>query len=226
MTTQPSPRPRQLRAPSRRAIALRVITPTACGFALYIACCGASVLAAPITGPGGEITGATTTTTLINNAGGCTGSGAANCSIDGNISGNSNSFVEFGFSNSETFTYSLNGLYSVSQFLLWNDRGQPDSGIGNFDLVFKNTTNNTTVGTFSSAAIIPSFNSPTPEVFNFSAMPPADQIDLVINSTLNMGAVSVTQFREVAFDGSQVPEPATGMLLCGGLASIVFRRRR
>lgn len=56
MFTTPAPRPRQTRTASRRSIVMRVIARTACGFAVSIACCGASALAAPLTGTGTNLT--------------------------------------------------------------------------------------------------------------------------------------------------------------------------
>ncbi len=182
--------------------------------------------AAPITGPGGQITSATTTAALANNAGGCTGAGAAICTIDGGIFGLAGTFVEWlnvTIPQVETFTYTLNQPYDVTRFLLWNDRGAPDSGIANFDLTFKDPGGIPVGLPYSNTALANQGSNPIPEVFSVGLYPNVKTIELRVNSTYDPPSF-FTQFREVEFDGIPVPEPASATLI--GIGSLLILKRR
>ena len=173
--------------------------------------------------------GSTTTVTLTNPFGGCTGATGPDCTHDGDVSGAGGTFVEWnhsGLTNTDIFTYTFNADYTLIGFSLWNDRGTIDSGIGMFDLVFKDSSNFPIGLPYSNTASLPgSVNSPTPEVFNFAPVPGVRSVDLVVNSSLApVPGTGNTQFREIEFR-SQIPEPATGLLMVIGLGTIVLRRR-
>lgn len=178
--------------------------------------------AAPINGPG-QIVSATSTALFTSPFGGCTGPGAANCTIDGVISGAGGTFVEWDATGlPETFTYTLNQPYDITRFLLWNDRGVLDSGIGNFDLFFKDP-GGSTVGTFNGTAVPFQGSNPLAEVFNVGLQSNVKTVEMRVNTTLNPAGTN-TQLREIAFDGTPVPEPASAALI--GLGSLMLMKRR
>ncbi len=185
------------------------------------------VHAATLTGSNGSITGVTTTAPLHQPN---MGSLNPNALIDGNITGNANTFVEYLFSPSETetFSFTLSQAFDVNQFLLWNDRGVADSGLKDFTLNFFDSSN-ALVGSYSDAAELPfRGNNPVPEVFSFSTMTNVTQIDLVITSPLTVSASTPNiQFREVEFDGvASVPEPLSilGTVIAAGIGVAIKRK--
>lgn len=178
--------------------------------------------AAPITGPG-QIIAATGTPVFTNTFGGCVGLGAAGCTINGNSTGAGGTFVEWGATGgTETFFYTLNQPYDISWFLLWNDRGFPDSGIRNFDLIFRDP-GNSVVGTYNGTAVPFQGSNPVPEAFNVGLQSNVLTVELRVNNTLNPPG-SNTQMREIAFDGTPVPEPASLGLM--GLGTLILLKRR
>ncbi len=206
----------------------RFISSTFTGFSLALMA-GSVAYAAPITGPGGEIVTATSTIALANNAGGCTGAGAAGCTIDGGIFGSVGTFVEWQnlppqFSPTIRFTYTLNQPYDVTRFLLWNDRGAPDSGIANFDLTFKDPGGSPVGLLYSNTALANQGSNPAPEVFNVGLYSNVKTIELRVTTTHDPSP-SYTQFREVEFDGTPVPEPASAGLIGLGTLSLLGKRR-
>ncbi len=187
-------------------------------------CLQGSIEAAPITGPG-QIIAANSTANFVNINGGCVGPNAANCTIDGDFTGAGGTFVEWGSTGtSELFKYTLNQPYNITRFLLWNDRGVPDSGIHNFDLIFRNPGGGI-VGTFNGNAVPFQGNNPTPEVFSFPVKLNVKTVELRVNTTFDPPGTN-TQMREIAFDGIPVPEPASLALLSLGLISLNTRKRR
>jgi hypothetical protein len=187
------------------------------------------VSAAPITGPGGEIVSATSTIALANNSGGCTGSGAANCTIDGDISGSANTFVEWQnlppqFSPTIRFTYTLDQPYDVTRFLLWNDRGAPDSGFADFDLTFKDPGGSPVGLLYSNSALANQGSNPVPEVFNVGLYANVKTIELRVTS-VHVSVGGYVQFREVEFDGKPVPEPASAAMIGMGTLTLLGKRR-
>ncbi len=179
--------------------------------------------AAPITGPG-QIIAATGTPAFASPFGGCVGPGAAGCTIDGDFTGSGGTFVEWDSTGSpEIFTYTLNQPYDITRFLLWNDRGFPDSGIRNFDLIFRDP-GNTVIGTFNGNAVPFQGSAPAPEVFSVGLQSNVLTVQLRVNNTLNPVG-SNTQMREIAFDGTPVPEPAS-LGLMGAGAMLLLKRRK
>jgi hypothetical protein len=115
---------------------------------------------------------------------------------DGNTSSDVGSFVEWandgaaGFLNS-TFTYQIDAAYDIYASELWNDRGQIDTGISNFELVFRDSTS--VLGSFTDTAMQPITTSATPqgEVFTFAAVQAVEFVDLRV---LGSYGVSTNQF--------------------------------
>ena len=156
----------------------------------------------PITGPNGGIQTAESTiapANFSNPFGGCIGSAAPACTIDGDTTGNSGTWVHWAFTPGDTFTYTLNGVWHVNQFLLWNDRGNPDSGIVNFDLVFHDSDGNSS--SISDTAVCCTGNSPA-QTFDFAVQHNVVRLDLVITS-----GVEKNQFREIEFAGTSISLP-------------------
>jgi PEP-CTERM motif len=183
--------------------------------------------ASPITGPGGEIVSAISTITLVNNAGGCTGVGAAGCTIDGDISGSAGTFVEWlnlppQFNPTIRFTYTLDQAYDVTRFLLWNDRGAPDSGFADFDLTFKDPGGSVVGLLYSNSALANQGSNPIPEVFNVGLYANVKSIELRVTS-VHVAPGGYVQFREVEFDGTPVPEPASVAVLALGALGFLAR---
>ena len=190
---------------------------------------GSVANAAPITGPGGQIISATTATTLINSAGGCTGPGAAGCLIDGIFNSSAGTFVEWvnlSPPQVETFTFTFNQPYDVTRFLLWNDRGFADSGIANFDLVFKDPGGIPIGLPYSNTALANRGNNPAPEVFGVGLYANVKSVDLRVINTYDPPPNGVTQVREVEFDGIPVPEPASMALIGLGGLPLLWRGRK
>ena len=154
------------------------------------------------------------------------GSTDPNATVDGNKSSNAGGFVDWlndgaaGFMIA-TFAYEFNSAHDVYGFELWNDRGQIDTGIEDFELVFYDAVA-TVVNTFSATASFPLSTSATPqgEYFSFATVPGVTNVDLRVLSSLG---VQATQFREVEFSGT--PEPSTLVLALMGLALLSRGRR-
>ena len=134
--------------------------------------------------------------------------------VDGNKSSYGGGFVDWpndgaaGFLIA-TFSYEFSSVNGVYAFELWNDRGQIDTGIGDFELVFLDPLA-TILSTYSATASLPTSTSATPngELFSFAIVPGVKSVNLRVLSSLG---VTSNQFREVEFRG--VPEPGTFALL-------------
>jgi len=145
---------------------------------------------------------------------------------DGNTSSAMGSFVEWANDGAAgfliaTFTYEFDAAYAIDAFELWNDRGQIDTGIAAFELVFRDSTS--VLDSFADTAMQPTSTSPTPqgEVFAFTPVSGVEFVDLRVLGSY--GVVS-NQFREVRFNA--VPEPTTGLLLVLGLVGMGIGGRR
>jgi hypothetical protein len=189
-------------------------------------CSGAQ--AALIDGPSGSILlNATTTTTLLNTAGGATGPNGSNALLDGFTDGTAGTFVEFhNPPPTISFSFNFDQAYDIGQFLLWNDRGQADSGIFNFGIDFFDISGMQVGATFTTAAN-PIFqgSNPTPETFIFgTTYTNVVRADLLVFDSLG---VSQVQIREIAFDGqaSVIPVPPAFLLFGSGLIGLIGMAR-
>ena len=197
-------------------------------FAASIFFAPSEILALTIDGPSGRIAGVTSTVPVFITTFG--GSTDPNATADGDKSSNAGAFVNWANDGAAgffiaTFTYQLDQSYDVSAFELWNDRGQTDTGIGNFRLDFFDSTSNPLGNSFSGTAMIPIDTGPTVngQEFAFSTVSNVAKIDLVVLSSLG---VQDNQFREVEFTGQVVPEPASFSLLSMGLLGLAAHVRR
>ena len=187
-------------------------------------CCTASTQAIPITGPvGGQIFSVATTAPLNTINGGSLSPDAV---IDTDITGVAGTFNEWNFNGVETYTFTLNGLYDITQFRLWNDRGVADSGIGNFDLIFKDAGAVPIGLPFNGTPVGFQGNNPVPEVFNVGLRNNVKSVDLIVNSTLTPPPGNQLQFREVEFEGTSVPEPGSAVMALLGITVCGFVPRR
>ena len=145
--------------------------------------------------------------------------------VDGNKSSYGGGFVDWSNDGAAgfliaTFSYEFSGLNNVYAFELWNDRGQIDTGIGDFELVFFDPLANA-LSTYSATASLPTSTSATVngETFSFATVPGVKSVNLRVLSSL--GVIS-NQFREVEFQGT--PEPGTLLLALFGLMLLPRRR--
>jgi MYXO-CTERM domain-containing protein len=148
--------------------------------------------------------------------------------VDGNKSSNPGGFVDWANDGAAgfliaTFTYEFASKENVFAFELWNDRGQIDTGIENFELVFYDSIASV-LDTYSGTASLPTSTSATPqgEYFDFATVIDVKTVDLRVLSSFG---VQANQFREVEFSGT--PEPSGLLLALLGLALLpLFRRRQ
>jgi hypothetical protein len=146
---------------------------------------------------------------------------------DGNKSSDPGFFVEWANDGAAgfliaRFSYEFDAAYDVLAFELWNDRGQIDTGIEDFQLVFRDPTNSI-LGTFNDTASLPISTAATPqgERFLFTPFQNVKTVDLRVLSSFG---VMTNQFREVEF--ASVPEPAALLLALLGLLCLQVSRRR
>lgn len=199
-----------------------IITAT-CAALAALTLAAAPARSAPITGPAGGQIFAVTTTAPLNAVNG--GSLLPDAVVDTDITGAAGTFNEWNFQGVETYTFTLNALYNITDFRLWNDRGVPDSGIGNFDLIFKNAGGVPIGVPFNGNTVPFQGNNAVPEVFNVGLYNGVKFVDLVVNSTLTPPPGQQVQFREVEFEGVLVPEPASIVLIGLGATALIRRKR-
>ena len=96
-----------------------------------VVCSSVELQAQVISGPNGKIISAATAAGLFTTNGGNTDPIAL---IDGVTNGSSGTWVEYFFE--DAFYFTFDQAYNVDEFRLWNDRGVPDAGIGDFTLRF------------------------------------------------------------------------------------------
>jgi len=147
--------------------------------------------------------------------------------VDGNKSSGPGGFVDWANDGAAgfliaTFTYEFDAVENVFAFELWNDRGQIDTGIGDFELIFYDSMA-AVLDTYSDTASLPTSTSATPqgEYFGFATVAGVKTVDLRVLSSLG---VQANQFREVEFSGT--PEPSGLLLALLGLALLPQCRRR
>ena len=93
------------------------------------------------------------------------GSTDPSVTADGNTSSVAGSFVEWANDGAAgfqivTFTYQFDALYDINSFELWNDRGQIDTGISDFELVFRDSSS--ALGTYTDTASMAISTAATP----------------------------------------------------------------
>lgn len=168
--------------------------------AALVSCLSTAALALTLDGPSGRIANATSNVPSFDTSAG--GSASANATIDGERSSAPGGFVEWANNGPSgfvvaTFSYTLNAPYNVKGFQLWNDRGQVDTGIEDFELAFLDSSG-LQIGTYAGSASQPSdtLGVGPGEWFSFPAFQDVSEINLRIVSSF--GVVS-NQFREVVF---------------------------
>jgi len=187
-----------------------------------------AVQAVILDGPSGSILmNATTTATLINNAGGAIGPSGSNALLDGLKGSTAGTFVEFiNPPPTISFTFNFDQAYDITQFYLWNDRGALDAGIDNFELQFFDSLNNQIGAGYLGAGVPFQGSNPIPETFVFGGTyQNAVRADLLVFDGLG---VSVVQVREIAFEGqaSVVPIPPAFFLFGSGLVGLAAAARK
>jgi hypothetical protein len=123
-----------------------------------------------------------------------------------------------------TIHLDLVGTFDLSGFLLWNDVNVNHEGVETFRLDFFNEAN----VLISSSPI---YAAPVSQLaagqYDFaSTVLGVGSVDLVVLSNLPSAFGERIEIREVAFEGTLVPEPSTAMLLALGVAFFAARGSR
>ncbi len=123
-----------------------------------------------------------------------------------------------------TVDFDLGGEVLIESFALWN-RGFVDQGVRDFKLSASSDASfldSVDLGDFTATAVIGSWSFTGSEVFSFGPTS-ASYVRMVVTSYYGGYGVS---FNEVAFEASQVPEPASLAIFGFGVLGLVAVRRR
>ena len=139
------------------------------------------------------------------------------------IDGDATKFNGFTATGGELGSFDLTfaGAYDIISFELWNDYGtELGHGIRDFSVEFFNGSNS--LGSYLATASAGNSGNTIPQSFDLGA-----GYNHVTKATLNVtSAYTNIQVRELAFTGTQVPEPSSAILLITASLGIAARRKR